>query len=101
MNYSHIMRRICCTLILLQILYQSSSAQEVLRIGEQSEVNFDYYQYVTDYIENQSDCIALNSIIEVNGFVHPRDTYGYIDYVDTDGVKKRGLSFFFDKDKKR
>lgn len=76
-------------LILILLLYQTVSAQDIVRIGDKSELGSDYYQAVTDYMEHQTDRIALNSIIEVNGIVHPRDTYGYIEYTNTEGLNKR------------
>ncbi len=85
------MKHLCCTIFLLQLLLLSSYAQEVSRIGDKSEVNFDYYQMITDYLNHQKECVVLNSVIEVNGIFHSKDTYGYIDYVNLDGVHKRCL----------
>ena len=83
------MKRICCVLFLMQMLHLSCFAQEIITKGEKSETGWDYYQTVSDYIQHQDDVITLNSIIEVNGIVLPRDTYGFIDYINTNGVKKR------------
>ena len=46
------------------------------------------YQAIIDYLNNRTDCIALNSIIEVNGIVHPRPTYGYFSYTNIEGENK-------------
>ncbi|MCQ2211758.1 MAG: hypothetical protein MJZ34_15860 [Paludibacteraceae bacterium] len=51
-----------------------------------------YYPDIVSYFEHLPDLISLSSIIEVNGVVHPRDTYGYIDFVNNEGFDKR---YFF------
>ena len=69
--------------ILLQLFSQFCFAQNIIKKDAED------YQSVLSYIEGQTDVISLNSIIEVNGKVHSRDTYGYIDYLNTDGLNKR------------
>lgn len=73
-----------------QLLCHSCFAQSTLRIDEHlSETDISYYTTVSEYVEKQTDLIALNSIIEVNGIVHSRHTYGYINYTNIDGINKR------------
>lgn len=64
-------------------------AQDYLDSIDNTRLGYRTYFYCSNYIERQSDLIALNSIIEVNGIIHPRDTYGYIEYFNNEGVKKR------------
>ncbi len=82
------MKRIILSVVFFQLLYQCCFAQEV---SIKSETGNSYFQYILDYLAplNRTDLYALNSIIEFNGIVHPRDTYGYISYINTEGDEKK------------
>lgn len=86
------MKRIFLILLPFLVFSQSCIAQD-LSILDHPRYNAsnNAYQVVTNYIDKQPDLITLNSIIEVNGIVHPRDTYGYIKYVNVGGVDKKCL----------
>ena len=81
------MKRIILTVVFFHLLCQSCFAQDVPKTSEMRAGN-DTYQAIIDYLKKKTDCIALNSIIEVNGIVHPRDTYGYISYITNGGEEK-------------
>ena len=84
------MKRMIIILSLFQFLNYSCLAQDITKINRhKSEAGVSYYQTSIDYLECQTDIIAINAIIEVNGIVHPRDTYGYIKYINSEGIEKR------------
>lgn len=76
-------------LFLLFLHCHSCFAQGNIETGKMISEKDYYYPDVIAYVERQTDIIALNSVIEVNGIPHPRDTYGYIDYRNTEGAYKR------------
>lgn len=80
------MKRIFFSIIFFQLFYPSCFAQDV---SKTSETDVGYYTAIIEYLNNQTDLIALNSIIEVNGIVHPRDTYGYISYINIGRENKK------------
>ena len=84
------MKHVLFSVIFFQLFYQSCFAQDVSKTSEM-KVGYSTYAAILEYLNNRTDCIALNSIIEVNGIVHPRDTYGYISYINKEGEDKRCL----------
>lgn len=82
------MKQFILTVIFFQFLWQLGFGQDVSKPSE-LKVGNQTYQAILDYLNNRTDCIALNSIIEVNGIVHPRDTYGYVSYINTGGEDKK------------
>lgn len=86
------MERALLILLLFRIFYQSCLAQETSKtVRQTSETDVSFYTAIIEHLENQADPIALNSIIEVNGIVHPRDTYGYFCYSNPRGINKKCL----------
>lgn len=87
------MKRIILILLPFLVFSHFCIAQDLSELNDQRyEASFDAYQVVINYIDKQPDQITLNSIIEVNGMIHPReDTYGYIKYVNDEGVDKKCL----------
>ena len=73
------------------LMFHTCIAQGVSKRDERIDIDICYPADVCNYMLKKRDLIVLNSIIEVNGIVHPRDTYGYIDYIDTEGVYKRSV----------
>ena len=86
------MKRFFLILLPFLIFSHSCIAQD-LSILEHHRYNASNaaYHAVINYIEKQPDQIALNSIIEVNGIVHPRDTYGYFRYINDGGEDTKCL----------
>lgn len=84
------MKRFFLSVIFFQFFYQTCIAQDLSKISE-TKVGNSTFAAILSYLNDQTDCIALNSIIEVNGIVHPRDTYGYISYINIGGEDKKCL----------
>ncbi|MBQ3946850.1 MAG: hypothetical protein II670_14785 [Alphaproteobacteria bacterium] len=82
------MKRIFFTVIVIHFLCQSCFAQDVSKTSEM-KVGYQTHQDILNYLKDWNACIALNSIVEVNGIVLPRDTYGYISYINNGGENKK------------
>lgn len=87
------MKRIFLILLPFLVFSHSCIAQDLSILNHpRYNASNKAYQAVSNYIDKQPDLITLNSIIEVNGIVHPReDTYGYVRYVNDEGVDNKCL----------
>ena len=84
--------RVLSILIVLMLIFPSCWSQNYPKDNEsRDEASFEYYQMVMNYLSRKLDLVPLNSIIEVNGIVHPKDTYGYIKYMNALGIETKCL----------
>lgn len=84
-----------CLLLLFQLLCNICLAQNDSETFMREFKSGYYYPDVIEFVERQTDIVTLNSVIEVNGMLHPRDTYGYIDYCNSEGAPKRCFFLHF------
>lgn len=87
------MKRISLILLPFLVFSQSCIAQDLSILDHPThDASNTAHDLVSNYIDKQPDQITLNSIIEVNGIVTPsKNTYGYIRYVNDEGVDKKCL----------